>query len=250
MIRNITFANTGSAEFIPLETTAATPEPATEITLRTRRVTVSPHEEYQLRAGDVRPISSELAAAILSFKGRAVIANKGVIVDRKDIGGRFTYFHESSITLNDFSAREKKLWYVINRLVPEVLHLLDEQGTYIESLPLRERPAVLDNEAQAKQASENKAIINRAAKRLQDLHADDTREALETMEQNSREMLRVVQTLPAPNTQETTPARASADAETIAAVTRQTSIRVTREQAAGTPSEVVRRRTRKVECPF
>lgn len=231
MIRNITF-NTGSAEFIPLETTAAapsTPEPSADITLRTRRVTVSPHEEYQLRQGEVRPISSELAAAILSFKGRAVIANKGVIVDRKDIGGRYTYFHEDSITLNDFSSREKKLWYVINRLIPDVLHLLNEDGTYIESLPLRERPAVLDNAAQAKQASENKTIINRAAKRLQDLHAEDTREALETMAENSREMLRVVQTLPAPSAQPVQPAR-SITGEAAAAGTR--AIQVTRANKA------------------
>ena len=249
MIRNITFEPVAAVcdRHAP---PAGEPE---SVILRTRKVTVSPHEEYLLREGEVRPISNELAAAILSFKGRAIVGNKGVTVDRKDIGGRFVYFHEDSITLNDFSSREKKLFYVINRLVPEVLHLLDENGVYIESLPLRERPAVLDQEAQQEQLRQHKTVINRAASRLQDLHAPDTREALETLASNSREMTRVVQTLPAPCSGAATPVqphRATADGETIADVTRQTAARVTRQTAAGSPSDIVRRRTREVECPF
>lgn len=199
MIRNITFMETDGG--------TATPAAPEETILRTRSVTVSPAEEYQLRDGSVRPISNELAAAILSFKGRAQIGNKGVLVDRKDIGGRFIYFHEDSVVLNDFSSREKKLFYVINRLTPDILHLLDESGSYIESLPLRERPAVLDNEAQAREIARNKTIIGRAAKRLQAIHAEDTREALDTLAANSREMQRVVQTLPAPSAQPVQPAR-------------------------------------------
>lgn len=190
MIRNITFITE------PERGIHSAPQPE-EVTLRTRTVTVSPSEEYQLRGGQVRPISNELAAAILSFKGTAQIANKGVIVDRKDIGGRFVYFHEHSIVINNFASRERKYYYVINRLVPEVLHLLDETGAYIESLPLRERPAVLDAEAQAEQVRQNKTIISRAATRLQQLHAEDTRETLEALAANSKEMQRIVQVLPA-----------------------------------------------------
>lgn len=200
MIRNITFEQ-GSAGVSPASSAAP------EETLRLRKITVSPHEEYLLRPGEVRPICNELAAAILSFKGRAQIGNKGVVVDRKDIGGRYVYFHEDSVIINDFAAREKKFFYVINRLSPEALHLLDETGAYIESLPLRERPAVLDNEAQQEQLRQNRTIVNRAAARLQELHADDTREALETLAENSREMQRVVMTMPAPGTDPAIPAQ-------------------------------------------
>jgi hypothetical protein len=246
MIRNITFETVASVS-------DRRPEPAAEeTTLRTRAVTVSPAEEYRLRPGEVRPISNALAAAILSFKGRAIVGNKGVTVDRKDIGGRYVYFHEHSVTLNDFASREKKLFYVINRQTPEVLHLLDESGCYIESLPLRERPAVLDTEAQAEQLRQHKAVINRAASRLQQLHGEDTREALQTLADNSREMQRVVQTLPAACSEPAAPLQPSRNgsAETIAEVTRETSARVSRQQASGTASDIVRRRTREVECPF
>lgn len=246
MIRNITFLDS-------VESTG-TPEPTpevsvAEVTLRTRTVTVSPQEEYQLRDGEVRPISNELAAAILSYKGRAIVGNKGVVVDRKDIGGKYVYFHEHSVTLNDFASRERKLYYVINRLTPEVLHLLDETGTYIESLPLRERPAVLDNEAQAEQLRQNKAIVNRAARRLQDLHQEDTREALDNLAANSAEMTRVVVTLPAPDAAPAAPMR-SPQGEVIAEVTRQTAVRISHERAAGSPSDIVRRRARETKCPF
>jgi chromosomal replication initiation ATPase DnaA len=133
-----------------------------------------------------------------------------------------------------------------------VLHLLDETGAYIESLPLRDRPAVLDVEAQAEQLRQNKTIINRAAKRLQDLHAEDTREALEDLAANSKEMQRVVQVLPAACSDPANPAQPSRNvmAEQVAEVTRQTSVRVSREKAAGSPSDIVRRRTRTAECPF
>jgi hypothetical protein len=252
MIRNITFANeqtTGSAEFIPQP--ASSPEPE-NLTLRLRPVTVSPSEEYQLRPGQVRPISNELAAAILSFKGRAEINNRGVVVDRKDLGGRFTYFHEHSVTLNDFATRERRLYYVINRQVPEVLHLLDETGAYIESLPLRERPPVLDNDAQAEQLRQHKSVASRAATRLQQLHAEDTREAIETIAANSREMQRVVMTLPAPCTApaESLQPHRSPQGEVIAEVTRHTAERVVRAKAAGSTTDIVTRRSRAATCPF
>lgn len=222
MIRNITF----------METEGEAPPTATEeVTLKTRQVTVSPCEEYQLRPGDAQPISNELAAAILSFKGRAQIGNKGVLVDRKDIGGRFVYFHEDSVVLNDFASREKKFFYVINRLTPDILHLLDETGAYIESLPLRERPAVLDNEAQAREIARNKTVIGRAASRLQALHADDTRERIETLAANSREMQRVVQTLPAPSVQPVQPARSTHGEAAAAGTTRINDVRANKASA-------------------
>lgn len=247
MIRNITFMEPEEEDTTPQQ---AAPEEI--VSMRIRNISVSPQEEYQLRDGQVRPISNELAAAILSYKGRAKVENKGVVVERKDLGGRYVYFHEDSVVINDFSTREKKLFYVINRMVPEVLHLLDERGVYIESLPLRERPCVLDNAAQAEQLRENKTIINRAAARLQELHAPDTREQLDAIAANSKEMQRVVQVLPAACSDAETPMPPSRNvmAEQVAEATRQTSVRITREKAAGTPSDIVRRRSRNAECPF
>jgi len=250
MIRNITFA---------APATITKDAPIEDTTLRIRSVTVSPIEEYQLREGNVRPISNELAAAILSFKGRAIVGNKGVVVDRKDIGGRFVYFHENSITINDFSSRERKLFYVINRMAPEILHLLDETGGYIESLPLRERPAVLDNAAQAEQIRQNKTVINRAANRLQELHAPATREILENLKENAAIMSHVVMTLPAEGSSDTEAQQEthrSTHGEAVAAaindIKRGTYERNTNAHAdrAETTRDVLDRRSKPTECPF
>ncbi len=85
-IRNITFLKQAPAGLVK-----ETEKPAAEVRLKLRSVMVSPHEEYQLREGDVRPISNELHAAILSRKGRAEITPKGIVVDRKDMGGGETH---------------------------------------------------------------------------------------------------------------------------------------------------------------
>jgi len=169
--------------------------------IRLRSVAVSPHEEYHLRPGEVRPISNDLAAAILSRKGRVEITLKGIVVDRTDMGGRHTFWHEDSILCNDLSAAKgRKIYYRINPLQPDIVHLLDESGSYLESIPVRFRPEVLNSEQQAAEARKQNRQINRVTKHLQNLHGDTTRQIIADMQANSREMKRVVQTLPAPET--------------------------------------------------
>lgn len=192
-IRNITFQDPEA----PPATQAVLPE---NDRLKLRFVTVSPHEEYQLRSGEVRPISNELASAILSRKGRAEITLKGIVVDRKDMGGRNTYWHEDSRICNDLSARDRKIFYVVNPLRSDVVHLLTDTGIYIESLPIKFRPEVLNTEQQAAEVAKHHRQIGRVARHMQTLHGEATKQALEDLAENSREMQRVVQVLPAPET--------------------------------------------------
>ena len=173
--------------------------PAEDLRIRLRSVAVSPHEEYQLRPGQVRPISNDLAAAILSRKGRVEITLKGIVVDRVDMGGRNTFWHEDSILCNDLAAAKgRKIYYKVNPLQPDIVHLLEEGGSYIESLPLKFRPEVLNTEQQEAEVRKQNRQISRAAARLQKLHGETTRERLADLAANSREMQRVVQTMPAP----------------------------------------------------
>ncbi len=173
--------------------------PAADLRIRLRSVAVSPHEEYHLRPGQVRPISNDLAAAILSRKGRVEITLKGIVVDRVDMGGRNTFWHEDSILCNDLAAAKgRKIYYKVNPLLPDIVHLLEEDGSYIESLPLKFRPEVLNTDQQEAEVRKQNRQINRAASRLQQLHGETTRERLADLQANSREMQRVVQTMPAP----------------------------------------------------
>lgn len=170
--------------------------------LRIRHTTVSPHEEYQLRDGETRPISDALAAMILSCKGRVEISLKGVKIDRKEIGGVRIYGHPDSVVCNDLSQRERKMFYVLNRQRPDIVHILDETGRYLESIPEKDTPGVLDNDAQAKEFAANRRVHKRVAAHLQNLHGKETEQALQDLAANNAEMQRVVQTLPAPDAKE------------------------------------------------
>jgi hypothetical protein len=192
-IRNITF-------MAPPASPAPVAAESEDLRLKLRTVAVSPHEEYLLRPGEVRPIANELAAAILSKKGRAEITLKGIVVDRVELGGRNIYWHEDSIVCNDLSARDRKIYYVLNPLLPDIVHLLTDQGAYIESLPLKFKPEVLNTDQQAAEVAKQNRQIGRAASRLQELHGNSTKERIAELQANSREMQRVVQTLPAPCT--------------------------------------------------
>ena len=177
----------------------AVPEPTAEVRLKLRKVAVSPAEEYALRPGQVQPISDSLAAIILHRGGRVEVTLKGVVIERKDMGGRCTYWHPDSRVCSDLSYRSRKIYYSLNIHRPEVIHLLDENGEYLESLPLKNRPAVLDNAAQEKEARANNRAIRRISKHMQNIHAPDTAADLEDLRHNAAAAGRAyVQTLPAP----------------------------------------------------
>lgn len=192
--RNIHFAPS-SAEETPAP--AVAPEPAAELTLRIRRVKVSPADEYRMRTGNPRPISMALAAMILSKSGKAEITSKGVRVDRTDIGKR-SYWHSDSRLCNDLSHRNRKVFYVINALQPEIIHLLDETGRYLESLPQVEGVTPFDTEATVKAHAAKDRQIARITKHMQRIHQPDAEETLEAKSRLTSEMQRVVSLLDPP----------------------------------------------------
>lgn len=169
--------------------------PAFDTKLRLRKIKVSPHEEYALRLGEVAPISDSLAALICCRKGRAEIGPKGITVERKDIGGKRIYHHVDSRLCNDLSQRERKIFYVLNSLKPDIIHLLDDTGRYIESLPEKFQPGVLNNEEQKREYEDQKRQVSRVARHLQELHADDTKEAIAALTHNATVMKGIVQVL-------------------------------------------------------
>lgn len=171
------------------------PAPVCDTRLKLRKVKVSPHQEYALRAGDVAPISDSLAALICSRKGRAEIGPKGITIERKDVGGKRIYHHPDSRLCNDLSQREQKIFYVLNSLKPDVIHLLDATGRYIESLPEKFQPGVLNNAEQKREYDDQKRQVSRVARHLQELHGEDTKEAIAALTHNATVMKGIVQVL-------------------------------------------------------
>jgi hypothetical protein len=196
-LRNIHFIcedePTGGTDSSP--SAVAEAPPAFETKLRLRKIKVSPHQEYALRLGEVAPISDSLAALICCRKGRAEIGPKGITVERKDIGGKRIYHHVDSRLCNDLSQRERKIYYVLNSLKPDIIHLLDDSGRYIESLPEKFQPGVLNNEEQKREYEDQRRQVSRVARHLQELHGDDTKEAIAALTHNATVMKGIVQVL-------------------------------------------------------
>jgi hypothetical protein len=217
--RNITFEDSGCpGPGQAAEEAASLPQPgeptvdtvARELAdkpMRIRRTAVSPAEEFQLRSGEIQPISDALAACILSCKGRAQVTAKGIRIKREDLGPEFStrlggvlFWHVDSLVCSDTTRRESKVFYVLNRRKPDCIHLLDDAGRYIETLPAKEKPAVLDTEAQARALAADKRAIGRVGRRLQDLHGEETWAALEDARHNKDMATRYAQTFDPPGT--------------------------------------------------
>ncbi len=185
----------GSPVSSPSTSSSSSPLPPPSSKLRLRRVKVSPHQEYALRPGAVAPISDALAALICSRKGRAEIGPKGITVERKDIGGRRIYHHPDSRLCNDLSQRERKIFYVLNALKPDIIHLLDDTGRYIESLPEKFQPGVLNNAEQKREYDDQRRQLGRVARHLQELHGETTKDAIAARTHNAEQMKGIVQVL-------------------------------------------------------
>ena len=76
-----------------------------------------------------------------------------------------------------------------------MVHLLTDQGVYIESLPEKFQPGVLNNEEQKKEYDDQRRQVARVARHLQELHGDDTKEAMAAIMSNNHEMCRIVNVL-------------------------------------------------------
>ncbi len=198
--RNIHFAAPAVPVEEPPAPTAETVAQALPEKMRLRKVSVSPAEEYAARPGQVAPISDALAAMILSLNGRIEVTAKGAKIDRKELGGVRYYHHPDSIICNDLSRRERKWFYVVNRLAADRCHILDETGRYIETLPEKFEPGVLNQHEQATELARQKRQIARVASHLQRLHGKETQQAIEDARHNADTMTRYVQTLPPPDT--------------------------------------------------
>lgn len=261
-LQNIHFAceeepvtRTTSPSIRPPATPPATP-PASG-TLKLRKIKVSPHEEYTLRTGDARPISDALASLICCRKGRAEIGPKGITVERKDIGGKRIYHHPDSRLCNDLSQRERKIFYVLNSLKPDIIHLLDDSGRYLESLPEKFQPGVLNTEEQKREYQDQKRQFSRVARHLQELHGEDTKQAIADLTHNASVAKGIVQVLgntAAAPVQEPAPSPLGeriAAAENAIHTSRYTYDRApSTDRTSTTTRDVLTRRAKPTECPF
>lgn len=163
--------------------------------LRSR--TNDPAREYAQRGGEVRRLPDSIAALILSKKGWAKIERHQIKVtlDGEDL---FFASRDSLVIAAKNGTGERVLW-VMNRRAPDVLHLLTDDGRYIESVPRKGEATWFDHGAASQAAhADATAQIQRDARRLQELHRPDTEAAAAAAQHNAAQTRRLIQTFPVP----------------------------------------------------
>lgn len=167
--------------------------------LRVRQVTLSPHEEYQRRPGEVETIPDALAALILSKKARVEVGLRGVTLEIE--GTKRTYWHPDSPLCHRIGDGEKRRVFAVwARQDASKIHLLDEQGRYLETLPEKGRVAWFSEEG-ADELAAHRRTISRVYDHLQRLHQGDSITAAERTRlaaAEAEQVLRATASFPAP----------------------------------------------------
>lgn len=165
---------------------------------RLREVTNSPFREYASRAGEADPLPDNVAALILSFKGRAQVQRNGIKVERKELSNEPIFFwHEDSLTC--LGKQGETVLYVLNPHTPDCVHIMDQHGRYLETVPRKGSPAILDAEAAAKEIAKHRRYMTNQQTRLQQLHGEETENILKRHRENTEELNRVTNLHPAPD---------------------------------------------------
>jgi hypothetical protein len=162
---------------------------------RLRAVTNDPAREYAQRPGEVEKLPDSVAALILSKQGYSKVQRNGIVVEgvtRKPL----KFWSEHSVTIEEKAGTNEKVLWTLNRLQPDVLHILGKDGEYIESIPLEGKVPWFDQEATNKVYGAKRRAQNRAIDRVRALHASDTEKAGDDAAANAAAIKSVVHTFP------------------------------------------------------
>lgn len=180
------------------------PDPST---LPWKRISRSPDEEWlarALRTGRPEPIADSFVAAFLLTSRSVTIKPDGI---RFQIGNEDLHFwEEGTLTVRDeFLGQIRTVRYDVDDL--SFVHVFDEEGRYIETISRYAAPGMLDAEAQATVLAAKKRHVRAVVEELQQLHAPDTRAAVDREIRNADRVQRI-RTFPAPaNTEQEGAAR-------------------------------------------
>jgi hypothetical protein len=152
--------------------------------MKLRTVTLSPREEYGRRPGATETIPDALAAMILSRKTRVEVTLKGVTVREGTLRRR--YWHADSPLCNRIGSGETmRVFAVWNRLDPSRIHLLTDDGRYLETLPEEGKAVWFDREEGAKELANHRRTISRVYDHLQRVHDTDSEAAVDRARSNA-----------------------------------------------------------------
>lgn len=163
---------------------------------RLRSVTNDPAREYAQRPGEVDRLPDSIAALILSKKGFSKVGRNGIKVE--GITPKpLNFWHEDSITIQEKAGTNEKVLWVLNRLNPDVIHILKPSGEYVETIPLDGKAEWFNQADMQRVLGAKRRSQNRSIERVASLHAPDSEATLDAATANDTAMKSAVHTFPA-----------------------------------------------------
>jgi hypothetical protein len=182
---------------------------------RIRSVGRSPVQEFEARSGHVREIPVALKITLSGGRTKTTIGRNGISFVPKllNVEGKvkkFTWWNASSPACQPCYIG-KTVTAVYDRMNCEVIHVLDDSGKYLDSLPLKNKVPWFDADATQKAMAETKVLTGRVYGQLQNLHVPDSEAALLAAGLNKGRIESIVQTFPVRDRK--APARSSGNAK-------------------------------------
>jgi hypothetical protein len=162
---------------------------------RLRELTNDPAREYTARAGETEPLPDSVAALILCRKGWAKVERHQITVTLD--GNELQFTSRDSLVIASKNGTGERVLLAINRRAPDVLHILTDDGRYIESIPRKGEAQWFDaGETSSAAIGTARAHLQRDMARYAELHAPSRDAAAADAAHNAAEVHRLVQTFP------------------------------------------------------
>jgi hypothetical protein len=203
------------------------PEPVEGSSLpRLREKTNDPLTEYGQRPGQVERLPDSVAAIILCKSGASVVRRHEISVTLNKT--EYIFKSADSLVLRAKNGTDEKVVWLVNRMRPDVLHLLTNDGRYIESVPLKGEAQWFSNDDESQRAlSDAKRSIGHDLADMKELHGIDTAKAVEDARYNAGSIHTLTRTFPTTDTPEAKACAPRAD-DVMASVARVDQARETR----------------------
>lgn len=160
---------------------------------RLRALTNDPEREFAQRPGEVERLPDSIAACILSARRFATVTRSEIKLKIDTVEHK--YFHPDSITIRG-TGDERRVLVCFNRHDPSVIHILKDDGEYVESISEKGKAEFFSQSDTARELANSRAVETGLVNRLKHVHAEDSRQALEDSRHNQAELQKVVHTLP------------------------------------------------------
>lgn len=161
-----------------------------------RKIQRSPNEEFQARVdrhGRPETIPQSFVALILQKQKRVTVTRNGISFEHQKT--RYVYWHENSMTCANEVG--EKVLVTFDRDDMSFVHVLTEQGGYVESIPQKGKVAWFDDEAMKDALTKKSRSLNRDMARFQAVHSDTIQKKADRIVSNAEKM-QIVNTFPNP----------------------------------------------------